>query len=550
MAKCILLIRVSTPQQDYTAQKNDLIKFATDQYKYDEKDLIFVENVESAIKLDEEQRQGIASMKEYIENDKSIDCVFVWETSRLGRRYDVIEGVRDFLIKHHVNLRFYKEGLQLLNSDGGINHYGNLIMDVSMALAKNEMETKIARLNREKLQKTRDGKTPTGRILFGYRIDDNGYVRIDEEKAQIVRDIFNWSASGKSTLWIWDECFSRGYFTYKPRTRGKAYICSILNQPAYCGRKGYRTNTKYDAIVTKDLFDKAKEAKSIRRNSSKSVSKYVAFGKGIVRFKFEDGKEYAMNVGHSRSTYRTQKPDMKINVTINMNIIDHILWSESVHLYTQYLTKQGQEAKEQLLLEKGVIEKKITSQEDVIKKIKTQKERRGVRYEMEEISREDYEDGIKQLNNILKKENERLNNYIVTLSKIENQLNNLGKDEWALINSNNIEGITDDNHKKEIIDKVIENIIVSHIGKTENNDTIYKIEINQKVNMLYNRFFTYWTRGGVFHLFLHIINPFDDSERVIDISKNIVRRFPSDWSIRQKRSEDESVVAPPTIVDD
>lgn len=549
MAKAILLVRVSTKQQDFTAQKNDLIKFATSEsngYKID--DLLYIENKESAIKLDEEHRQGLTEMKDKIEKDKSIDCVFVWEISRLGRRYDVIESIRKFLIDHKVNLKFYKEGLQLFNKDGSINHYGNLIMDVSMALAKNEMETKIARLNREKEQKTKDGKTPTGRVLFGYIINDKGYVKPDEKNADIIRHIFEWAANGKSALWIWEECYGRGYFPYKTRLRGKNYILSILSQPAYCGKEGYRTKTKYEAIISEEVFELAQQGKNARINKEKSVSKFIAYGKSIISFVYDNGKEYAMCIGHSRNSYRTCTPDTKNNVSINMNVIDHILWSEAVDLYTQYLTKQGKEAKEQLLIEKDLIETRINNQKTKIEKIKSQKARRGVRYELDEISREDYEEGVRLLNKEIQKETEKLNDYEVSLIQTTNQLNNLGKDEWANIDSQSISQLTDDKQKKEIIDSVIKHIVVSKYGTTEIGDKVYKIEIIQNVNLLYNRYYIYWSRGGKFHLFKHIIDPITDNDREIDVSTEIVRRFPSDWSLR-KKSKDGLVVADPTIVD-
>jgi len=197
MAKCILLVRVSSKQQDFSAQKKELEDFAIMNGYTEEADRIPIENKESAIKLTEEQREGIAEMKKYIEDDSSIDCVFAWEISRIGRRYDVIESVRDFLIKHKVNLKLYHEGVQLLNKDGSVNTGGKLVVDVSMAIARYEMETKIARLNREKERKTEEGKAPTGRVLYGYKFDDNGYVVADEEiEAPRIREIFEWAREG------------------------------------------------------------------------------------------------------------------------------------------------------------------------------------------------------------------------------------------------------------------------------------------------------------------------------------------------------------------
>lgn len=534
--KCILLVRVSSKQQDYTAQKQDLIDYAIKEGYKEEKDRIIIENKESAIKNDEEHRQGIAEMKTEIEKDSSIDCVFCWEISRLGRRYDVLESVRDFLISHKINLKLYREGVQLLDKDGSVNASGKLVVDVSMAIAKYEMDTKIARLQRDRDRKTVDGKTPTGRVLYGYYIDKDGYVQIDEETtAPRIREIFDWARNGKSTLWIWDECQKRGYFPDKKRKTGKGYICAILSQPAYYGGEGKNTKTKYKPIISKQVFDKVQNAKQGRRNKPKSTSKFVAYGKGIVKYVVKES-EFAMCIGHSRNSYRTVPCEaLPKSISVNMNVIDFILWRETVHLYTQYLVKKGERTLRQFEEEKKVLEQKIIAAEKRIKSLLSQKERKGDRYDMGELTRDRYIEDIKLLNNYIQKEQDNLNNYKIELLGKEKQIQNIGDDRWAKIDYKSIEGICDDDERKRIIDTIITSITVSPFEQTETGDKKYKIRINQRVNWLYNKYFEYWQRGGVFHLIEHSLYPIGDKEYIKDISKDIVRRFESDWSIRHPK---------------
>ena len=552
MAKCILLVRVSSKQQDFSAQKKELEDFAIMNGYKEEADRIPIENKESAIKLTEEQREGIAEMKKRIEDDSSIDCVFAWEISRIGRRYDVIESVRDFLIEHKVNLKLYHEGVQLLNKDGSVNTGGKLVVDVSMAIARYEMETKIARLNREKERKTEEGKTPTGRILYGYKFDDNGYVVTDEEiAAPRIREIFEWAREGKSTLWIWDECYKRGYFSYRSRIRGKNYICSILSQPAYCGREGYKTKTKYKGIVTEKLYDEVQSAKEGRIHKPKTTSKFVAYGKSLVKYVTEDGRECAMCIGHSRNSYRTNPGVLSPSVNLNMNVIDYIIWKETIMLYTQYLVKQGEETFSQLQDEQSVLEQKIKASINIVKGIKAQKERKGARFEIGEMTEERYMSEIKALNAKIKKEEETRIGYEESLARVQRQIKGLGNDRWAIIDHKSIESITDDDERKSIIDTIITGVIVTNYGLSETGDKKYKIQIKQKVNWLYNRFFEYWQRGGVFHLIQHSISPIGEAvDKTQDISDDIIRRFPSDWSIRKKRkSEEVTVIADTTVAD-
>ena len=72
--KCILLVRVSTTKQEYESQKSDLIQYAKHK-GYD--DYIILDDKESAIKLEEEERLGLNELKKIIAKDSSYNAVFV-----------------------------------------------------------------------------------------------------------------------------------------------------------------------------------------------------------------------------------------------------------------------------------------------------------------------------------------------------------------------------------------------------------------------------------------------------------------------------------------
>ena len=108
MGKVILFSRVSTLGQDLTQQNNELFAEAK-RNGFAEKDIILIEQKESAIKLDEEERKGIAKLKETIMSQK-IDCVIIYEISRLARRPTVLYSVRDFLIENNVHITISLDG--------------------------------------------------------------------------------------------------------------------------------------------------------------------------------------------------------------------------------------------------------------------------------------------------------------------------------------------------------------------------------------------------------------------------------------------------------
>ncbi len=112
----------------------------------------------------------------------------------------------------------------------------------------------------------------------------------------------------------------------------------------------------------------------------------------------------------------------------------------------------------------------------------------------------------------------------------------MGTDRWAKVDYKSIETITDDEERKSIIDTIVKAITVTPYGLTEKGDKKYKIELKQKVNWLYNTFFEYWQRGGVFHLIKHSFNPVGEKiEYTKDISSEIIKRFPTDWSVRHPK---------------
>ena len=74
MSKSILLIRVSTEQQDL-AQQTEKVKAEAIKDGFTESNIIILEDKESAVKLSEEERNGLNKLKWHIEHD-DISCVY------------------------------------------------------------------------------------------------------------------------------------------------------------------------------------------------------------------------------------------------------------------------------------------------------------------------------------------------------------------------------------------------------------------------------------------------------------------------------------------
>jgi DNA invertase Pin-like site-specific DNA recombinase len=105
MKKCICFARVSTEQQDLTAQLEAVCNAAKcDGYTND--DIITVEGKESAIALKEEERQTLNDIKELISLHPTIESIYFFAVDRLSRRMSVIMSIKEWADENKLNLVF------------------------------------------------------------------------------------------------------------------------------------------------------------------------------------------------------------------------------------------------------------------------------------------------------------------------------------------------------------------------------------------------------------------------------------------------------------
>ena len=267
MAKAILLVRTSTVRQEIDTQRKELVQLAlADGYR--QEDLIIIEGVgASAIKLNEIYLNEIQDLYNTIENDPSIKSVFAWELSRIGRNEVKLFEIKNFLIDHKVQLVIKNPSLRLLNNDGSVNNGVELAFSLFATMSKQEMEIKQQRFNRAKQRNKAEGKYNGGKIKLGYCLDSTNHFIIDEEKAKVVRDIFQWYVDGMSLKKINDKLVDMGiYSSLMNFATGGKRVGVLLKDKAYIG-------VGYHQIVDEDTFNKAQERMSNRHkwHSSKNL---------------------------------------------------------------------------------------------------------------------------------------------------------------------------------------------------------------------------------------------------------------------------------------
>lgn len=337
MKKVIILSRVSSNSQSNEQQIKDLMELAyADGYK--NKDIVVISNKESAIKNDEEHRLGLTEMKEVIETNP-IECVYVREISRIGRREEVNLSIKNFLVERKIQLVVKTPSIRLLDADGSVNTGAELAFSLFNTMSKQEMQIKLDRFAQGKREAVAKGKVIGAKILYGYTKDDENHIVIDDAIAEIVRYIFTtYAFSDSSTSTIYKELVSRGQAraVYSCETGGVNFIRNIITNPAYYGGRS-KTNRKiaynYPAIVSEDLWRKANDKLKTMKNQPKENTKYIIYTKGLV--KCHCGH---IMIGSVDALLAYRCPVCK--QVINLNVIEHVAWSEAILYKTEQLREQ------------------------------------------------------------------------------------------------------------------------------------------------------------------------------------------------------------------
>ena len=244
-AKIIILVRISTTRQEIETQRKELVELAVSD-KYNKEDIIVIEGVgASAIKLNDIYLEEMQQLYKTIEENE-IAAVYAWEISRIGRNEEILMKFKNFLIERKIQLVIKNPSLRLLNNDGSVNNGIELAFSLFATMSKQEMQIKQERFKRAKARNKAEGKYNGGKIKLGYRLDSNKHFIEDTEKAQLVRDMFDWYINGLSLNKIYDRLADMGIYSSLKNFGGKR-VGYILRDEAYIG------NQTYPQIVNKDI---------------------------------------------------------------------------------------------------------------------------------------------------------------------------------------------------------------------------------------------------------------------------------------------------------
>jgi DNA invertase Pin-like site-specific DNA recombinase len=247
-------MRVSSLKQDLTAQRKAVLSAARKDYSPSE--IIEVQGKESAIKLDEMERQTLNEMKTVVEEYPSIEAIYFFSVDRLARKMSVVMSIKDWADRRQINLVFLNPCpfSTWFKIDGILKK--NDISDIYLMFlsfgAKMEMEIKSERFAAAKTLNKEHNK-PNGPILYGYTTDANKNLIIDRNSARVIRWIFDcYLKKNMSTTEIYNEGIELGYWQdLRERTAKANRIRHILRNYCYAGRPN-KGGLVYPAIVDEE----------------------------------------------------------------------------------------------------------------------------------------------------------------------------------------------------------------------------------------------------------------------------------------------------------
>lgn len=471
--KAIGLIRVSTISQDLQQQTNE-VKLAMQKDGYSEDDIILIEDKESAVKLTEEERQGLNTMKQYIETDHTINCVYVYELSRLSRRPEVLYSIRNYLVEKKIQLVVLKPLMKLLDGDR-ISESASIMFAIFGAMAEQEGYIRKERMARGKKQKQSLGKWTGGPLSLGYKVGEDNMIVVDEKKAKIVRYIFNEYASGRrSTISLGKELMETGEIGATNVNDAAVVVNVILKNESYIGGQqtyySYRTkqmqrsSNVYPRIISDELFEKVGEMLKKASGRNKTTSKHIYYCKGLIK---DPRTGYTLVAKRSSASYSYRHTTLTddFRLSIQVNLIDSFIW----HLTVKYSEKNNPEKIKQLTQEikkKYIVAvKKVEHVKEVIESFRDKEKKIQMRIISGKLSESI---GDEMIADLYRQQKETIN----SLAIYENEVALYKKHLRILVDGvsyMNVASITDDNERRRIILDTVEKIEI-----TKNNDETRK----------------------------------------------------------------------------
>nr|WP_199001372.1 recombinase family protein [Flavobacterium sp. ASV13] len=282
MKRVAVYVRVSTMDQVFERQISDVKNYIHIENRGQEVEIdIYSENLSGY--REAAKRPELAKFLDVVEKDPSYyDCLYVTELSRLGRNPIQTRLIIESLIAKKIQVCVTTTGAKMLKKNREPDKISIAVFQLLMEFADVEADTFKRRSASGLLQSARSGNVNGSRNYpYGYKKGENKKLVVDDEEAEIIREIFDNYKNGfgfKKIAGFLNErkvptrtnkAFGNQLMKFNTNKTADKVIWSdktindILTNPLYKGQRRYKgeklkENEKYDGIIIKRGKDRFK----------------------------------------------------------------------------------------------------------------------------------------------------------------------------------------------------------------------------------------------------------------------------------------------------
>ena len=252
--------RVSTDSDEQLSSYEAQVAFYTQHIKSNpEWEFVNVYTDEGISGTNTRKREGFNRMVEDALNG-NIDLILTKSISRFARNtVDTLTTIRK-LKEKKVEVYFEKENIYTLDAKGEV------MLTIMSSLAQEESRSISENVTWGKRKSMADGKFSLAyKNFLGYEKGEDGFPKIVEEEAKIVRQIYSWFLEGRTIRAIADSLTQQGIPTPRRKTKWSvSTVTSILTNEKYKG----------DALLQK-TYTADYLTKSVKKNHGEVPQYYI-----------------------------------------------------------------------------------------------------------------------------------------------------------------------------------------------------------------------------------------------------------------------------------
>ena len=512
--KAIIWVRTSTEEQEVDTQQQFLVDWAIS-LGYDDLTIIGSKGA-SAIKADDQYKKEVDELLSTLDQT-GIKCIFCREVSRLARKLEYFNKMIEYIIPNKIQLYCHTPQIKLFNDDGTINTGSEMMLHLLAVISKQEMEIKNVRFGEKKDRMRNNGKLTEGKPLFGYsKLKDNS-VEENPKEADIVRWIINTYVNTDVSINKLSLTVIGKFFPNMVPSTAFAFVHRTINNMAYCGLNT-KTKVNYPPIIDETLQRQAIAKCKHRRSEFKQDTKYIYYCKGIIKNK-KSGKALAAN--RSNSTYQNLPSDLsKEKIYISINAMDSLAWNIAKRYYYMDIYMKRDVKKEEYKRSIAENNAQIETIEALVEDIQSKRKSAQKRLINGRIDDDVYDEQNKEWTKEEKAYAKQIAELKSMNAQFESYLENFEEDNGDIdydnlkdvgITMEQINAITDDNQRRNIVKQMIKNIWVE---KLEGEYRI-EVELNNGFDH-YPRRFYYFSKGGKMHLFEEYVESTEEAHKKLN----------------------------------